>query len=172
MSQQSSDSEDPSKPVHFRPIMTDKGHLWVPRWIQGLVWDDKISRNEAWALVLVADQVNGWKKKLGREYVRLSRSDWADLLSMSPKGAAGVRDSLLEKGLLRRRKASEAPQARESQDRTGYQYTYVHPDDCEHLDEIKQATDPSSRQNGSRQNGESRHNGQAEEDEFDGELPF
>jgi len=162
MTQQSSESEDPNKPVHFRPIMATDGDYWVPRWIGGLLRDEEITRSEALALIFVADQVQGWKTSLGREYVHLSRSDWADLLSMTPKGAAGVRDSLLRKGLLRRRKASEAPEAQESQARTGYQYTYIHPDERGDLAEIKEAADPSSRQNGEDRRTES----------CDDEIPF
>ena len=142
--------------------MIDEGDFWVPRWIAGLLWDGEISRSEALAMIFLADQIKGWKKKLGREYVRMTRSDWAQMLDMSEEGAVQVRDSLLKKGYLRRRKASEAPEAQQSQKRTGWQYTYIHPDQHKGLDMIRAAADPETRNRSS-------ENGQGE---YDDEIPF
>lgn len=128
---------------HFRPATSKRGHIWAPRWAWGLALEGELTRNEALAIIHVADQTKGWKKALNREWVRLTREDWGELLALSPRSACKVRDQLLEKGYLRRRPASEAPEAQESQKRSGYHYTYVNPEARDRLDAIEEAANPA-----------------------------
>jgi hypothetical protein len=128
---------------HYRPPTSDRGNYSAPRWIWGLVMDGVIARNEGLALLQIADQIRG-KGELNREWIRLTRSGWAKLLQMTERGACDVRDSLLEKGYLQRREASEAPDATQDQRRTGFQYTYADPRAREHFDNIVEDADRES----------------------------
>lgn len=143
MSKPNQNGQDPrsTRTKHFRPKLANEGDLWTPRWVARLVREGEISWNEAGALISVLDETRGWPV-LNRMWVRLTRSDWAEMLGMAERRASDVRDRLLEKGYLRSRPASEAPEAVESQERSGYQYAVLDPETAERLDEIQAACDP------------------------------
>ena len=177
MSKQSNRRSDPdsNSPRHYRPKKSRKGYYAAPRWIGVLVRSGEIDTDEAWALTFVIDEIVGWKRKLNREWVRITRDDWAEMLGMSERRACSVRDALLDKGLLRRREASEAPEAAGSQKRSGWQYAVVNPSARDELDEIREATDPDMQvQNGQEKGDEDDAERQTEhqdEEEYE-PLPF
>jgi len=81
--------------------MTQKGKTIFPRKLWGLLREGKITSSEMLALVFLLDQTDGWPV-LHRMWVRLTNDDWAEALGLTSQGARRVRDSLLEKGLVRR----------------------------------------------------------------------
>jgi len=91
---------DPSG-IDHTPRMTQKGKTIFPRKLWGLLRDGKINGREFAALVFLLDQTDGWPI-LHRMWVRLTNDDWAEALGLTSQGARRVRDSLLEKGLVRR----------------------------------------------------------------------
>jgi hypothetical protein len=93
---------DPPGTDH-RPRMTRKGDTFFPRKLWGLLRDGEITSSEFTALIFLLDQTDGWPV-LHRMWVRLTNRQWADALGMTPRGAHKVRHSLLEKGLMRRKK--------------------------------------------------------------------
>lgn len=152
-------SEDPDqdhssqerKPRHFRAILATgeyNGNAITPREVFGLVEDGVLNTSEAMALIRIYDEIDGWRKRKGgprqRWWVRMTRSDWAQMLGMTEKAANDVRDSLLRKGYIRRRKASEAPEAVQGQNRSGYQYTYVDVVNEEKREAIARAANPDA----------------------------
>jgi hypothetical protein len=143
MSKPNSNGQDPrfGRPVHFRPQFYPEGNYWFGRWVGVQVRKGEIDRNEAWALLSVIDETKGWPV-LRRAWVRLTRAHWGRLLGMSERRACDVRDRLLEKGLLRRRPASEAPEAVLYQDRSGHQFAVLEPGAQAVLPEIKEACIP------------------------------
>lgn len=145
MSKPSRNGQDPrtTQTKHYRPKMARKGDLWTPRWVARLVREGEITWREAGALISVIDETRGWPV-LNRMWVRLTRSDWGDLMGMTPRQACKVRDQLLEKGYLRRRPASEAPEAVEPQERSGYHYAVLEPGALEYLPEIAEKADPGA----------------------------
>jgi hypothetical protein len=78
------------------------------------------------------------------------------MLNMSRQGATNIRDNLLEKGLILRRPASEAPDAERAQKRSGYHYTYnlVSP---EKRSKIRKEADPDTRSSSEAQNTEAQN---------------
>ena len=143
MSKPPQNGQDPrsKKTKHFRPKFAKDGDLWTPRWVAEHVREGEIDADEAWALTCVLDETRGWPV-LNRVWVRLTRSHWAKLMGASERHACRVRDQLLEKGLLRKRAASEAPEAIEPQERRGYHYAVLEPGALERMPEIKDACDP------------------------------
>lgn len=143
MSKLSQNGQDPrsKKTKHYRPKLAREGNLWTPRWVARLVREGKITWREAGALISVLDETKGWPV-LNRCWVRLTRSDWGEMMGVSARQACKVRDQLLEKGLLRQRPASEAPEAIEPQERTGYHYAVLEPGALEWMPEIESACDP------------------------------
>jgi len=89
--------------IDHTPRMTQKGKTIFPRKLWGLLREGKITSSEMLALVFLLDQTDGWPV-LHRMWVRLTNRDWAKALGMTKRGAVKVRDSLLEKGLIRRQK--------------------------------------------------------------------
>lgn len=83
--------------------MTHESKTIFPRTLWGLLWDQKINGREFAALAFLFDQTDGWPV-LHRMWVRLTNAEWAQGLGLSEHAARKVRDSLLEKGLIRRRK--------------------------------------------------------------------
>jgi hypothetical protein len=101
---------DPSNTDH-RPRFLDKGKTIFPRRLWSIFQSGKISSSEFVALVFLLDQIDGWPV-LNRHWVRLTSQDWAEALGMSSRNARRIRDSLLEKRLIFRKKQG-----------TGYLYT-------------------------------------------------
>jgi DNA-binding transcriptional ArsR family regulator len=102
-------SEDDFEPypdlpgTDHEPRMTQKGKTIFPRKLWGLLRDKEVNARELLGLVFVLDQTDGWRV-LRRTWVRLTNEDWAEALGMSSRNARRIRDSLLEKNLIRRRR--------------------------------------------------------------------
>lgn len=93
MSKPSRNGQDPSKPPnHKNPIQAEGGELRAPRWIFLEARAGRINASELQILLLVAEQTYGWS----RPFVRLTKSDWAELSGMTERGARKVRDRLLD----------------------------------------------------------------------------
>ena len=89
--------------IDHTPRMTQKGKTIFPRKLWGLLREREVTSSEMLALVFLLDQTDGWPV-LHRMWVRLTNNDWAEALGMTKRGAIKVRNSLLEKGLIRRQK--------------------------------------------------------------------
>jgi hypothetical protein len=128
-----SNADDPGI-SHSKPKMARKGHIWAPRWIGTLKRQGEITDREAVALLLLSDETQGWK----RPFVQMTRKQWGKLLGKSERQACKVRDSLVDKQLVRRFDDFDGPPG----------YGLVEPDARDRLDEIAKAARPPLRKVG------------------------
>ena len=93
---------DPPNTDH-RPRILHKGNTLFPRVLWKLARDQAVGARELLGLIFLIDQTDGWPV-LNRTWVRLTNEDWAEGIGIGIRGARKVRDSLLQKGLIYRKR--------------------------------------------------------------------